>query len=111
MDPIVIGKKEETQDGWRFIVEVGTHGETKIGFAVNIDKEYWKQLTLGKFPPERLLKESFRYLLLKEPRTSIVKDLGNEFSLRNIQTMFYSYERRIRRALFKTEYPREIISK
>lgn len=105
MDPIVIRKKEELDNGWKFIVEVGTNEETIIGFGVSIDKEYWQQLTLGKFPPERLLRESFRYLLLKGPRTSILRDLGNEFSLRNIQTVFYSYERRIKRALFGTEYP------
>ena len=107
MDPIVIQKKEELENGWWFIVEIGTHGETKIGFGVSIDKDYWQQLTMGKFPPERLLRESFRYLLLKESRTSIVKDLGNEFSLRSIQTIFYSYERRMKRALFGTEYPEQ----
>jgi len=107
MDPIVIGKKEELDNGWKFIVEVGTNEETMIGFGVSIDKEYWQQLTLGKFPPERLLRESFHYLLLKEPGTSVVRDLGHEFNLRSIQTIFYSYERRIKRALFGTEYPEQ----
>ncbi|OGE96435.1 MAG: hypothetical protein A3B10_04560 [Candidatus Doudnabacteria bacterium RIFCSPLOWO2_01_FULL_44_21] len=107
MDPIVIEKKEELDKGWRFIVEVGTHEETQVGFAVTIDKDYWQELTLGKFPPERLLRESLRFLLLKQSRNAIVRDLGNDFSLRNIQTLFYSYERRMKMALFGTEYPKK----
>jgi len=105
MDPIVIYKKEELDNGWKFIVEVGTHEETIIGFGVKIDKDYWQELTLEKFPPERLLKESFRYLLLKESKNFIATELGHEFNLRSIQPIFYSYERRMKRALFKTEYP------
>jgi len=105
MDPIVIRKKEELDNGWKFIVEVGTNEETIIGFGVKIDNDYWEQLTLGKFPPERLLTESFRYLLLKDSKNSVVRDLGHEFNLRSIQPIFYSYERRMKRALFGTEYP------
>lgn len=104
MDPIAIVNKEELENGWRFVVEIGSHEETKVGFGVQVNKDYWQELTLGKFPPERLVKESFRYLLAKEPKTSIIRDLGNNFSLQNIQTMFYSYERRMRRALFGKEH-------
>lgn len=110
MDPIFITRKEELKDGWRFIIEVGTHEETKVGCGVTLDREYYRELTLGKFQPERLMRESFRYLLLKTSMHSVVRDLGNEFNLRNIQTMFYSYERRMKMALFGTEYPESLVN-
>lgn len=107
MDSIVIQRKEETENGWRFVVEVGTQGEYKVGFAILIDKEYWQKLTFGKFPPERLLKETLRFLLQKETtKTALVREMGNSFDLKDLLSHYYSYERRIKMALFGTEYPK-----
>ena len=108
MDPIVIQRKEETDKGWRFIVEVGTQGEYKMGFAILIDKEYWHKLTLEKFPPERLLTETFKFLFAKEiTKTAVARELGKAFDLRDIPDQYYSYERRIKMVLFGTEYPEQ----
>lgn len=106
MDPVVIQRKEETENGWRFIVELGTHEENKIGFAVSIDREYWQNLTLGKFPPEFLVRETFRFLLAKEGiKTALLRSVGHHFDLRDIAEHYYSHERRMKMALFGTEYP------
>ena len=108
MDLSVIERKEEVENGWRFIVEIGVQEEYKVGFAVLIDREYWKELTLEKFPPEQLLKETFRFLFAKEmTKIGIARELGNLFDLRkDLPSHYSSYERRIKMALFGTEYPK-----
>ena len=107
MDSIVIQRKEEVENGWRFVVEVGSTGDTRVGFAVLVEKEYWQDLTLERFSPERLLKETFRFLFAKEiTKTAVVRKLGNYFDLRNLPDHYYSYERRMKMALFGTEYPK-----
>jgi hypothetical protein len=106
MEPVIIQKREEVENGWRFVVEVGTQEEYRVGFAVHIDREYWQKLTLGKFPPERLIQETFRFLLAKEiTKTAVLRELGNSFNLKDISPHYYSYERRMKMALFGTEYP------
>jgi hypothetical protein len=106
MDLIVIQRKEVTENGWRFVVEVGTQGEYRVGFAVLVDRKYWQQLTLEKFLPERLIKETFIFLLAKETtKTALLRQLGNSFDLRDLPDRYYSYERRMKMALFSTEYP------
>lgn len=106
MEPVVIQRVEETENGWRFVVEVGRQDEVKVGFAVLADKEYWQQLTFEKFPPERLVRETFKFLLAKEAaKTTLVRELGSSFDLRDIPAHYYSYERRMKLALFGTEYP------
>ena len=107
MGHIVIQRKEETNNGWRFIVEAGSTGDTKVGFAILVDEEYWRKLTFGKFPPERLLKETLKFLFAKETtNTAVVRELGNSFNLKELPDHYYSYERRMKMALFGTEYPK-----
>ena len=106
MDPIVIQRKEETNKGWRFVVEVGIQAEYRVGFLVSVDKDYWQELTLSKHSPERLIQETFRFLLAKETtKTALVRELGNSFNLKDVEEKYYSYKRRIKMALFGTEYP------
>ncbi len=107
MDPIVIQRKEETDKGWRFIVEVGRQAEYRVGFSVSVDKDYWQKLTLGKHSSERLVQETFRFLLAKETtKTALIREIGNSFNLRDLPNTYYSYERRMKMALFGTEYPK-----
>ena len=87
MDVIQITKKEETADGWRFVVEVGPDFN-KIGFAAFLDKDYWSELTDGRYSPEEFVMRSFRFLLQREPRTSIQRSLH----IRDIQRHFSTYE-------------------
>lgn len=106
MDPVIIQRKEETEQGWRFVIEVGRHEDVKVGFAVSADREYVKELTLGKHEAERLIAETFKFLLAKEfTKTALVRELGNSFDLRDVAARYYSYERRMKMALFGTEYP------
>ena len=81
MDSITIQQSEETENGWRFVVEVGSLGDTRVGFAILVDKEYWQKLTFGKFPPERLIKETLNFLFEKEKtKTAVVRELGNSLT-------------------------------
>jgi hypothetical protein len=91
MDAIQIMKKEETPDGWRFVVEIGPD-HNKIGFSILICKDYWIALTDGKYPPEELLVRSLRFLLQQEPKTSITRS----FHLKDIQKRFSGFEEHIR---------------
>lgn len=106
MDPTVIQRKEETDNGWQFIVEVGKQAEYRVGFLVSVEEDYWQKLTLSKYPPERLVQETFRFLLAKETTTTaLVREIGNSFNLKDLPSTYYSYERRMKMALFGTEYP------
>ena len=106
MDSITIQQNEETENGWRFVVEVGSISDNKVGFAIFVDKEYWQKLTFGKFPPERLITETLRFLFAKETtKTAVVRELGNSFDLKDLPDRYYSYERRMKMALFGTEHP------
>ena len=87
MDAIQITKKEETADGWRFVVEVG-QGFNEIGFSVFLDKDYWNELTGCRYSPDELIMRSFRFLLRREPQISIQRS----FHVRDIQKYFSAYE-------------------
>ncbi len=91
--PVRITKKEETEGQWSFIVEVGTNSADTIGFLVRVDKEHWETLTGGKYRPELLVGKSFRFLLKREPCSSIQRD----FNLRDIRQYFPEYEDEMRR--------------
>ena len=87
-------------------MEVGATDDIKVGFAILMDKKYWQELTLERFPPERLIQETLRFLIAKETtKTALVRQLGNAFDLRDLPNHYYSYERRMKMALFGTEYP------
>ena len=91
MDPVHVDKKEETVDGWRFVVEIGPD-HNKIGFSISICRDYWIALTDGKYPPEELLVRSLRFLLRQEPKTSITRS----FHLKDIQKRFPGFEGHIK---------------
>ncbi|MCP6726688.1 MAG: hypothetical protein KJI69_01435 [Patescibacteria group bacterium] len=86
--PVRVRKKEETEDQWSFVVEVGTNSDDTTGFLVRVDKEHWKNLTGGKYPPELLVGKSFRFLLKREPCSSIQRD----FNIKEITQFFPGYE-------------------
>lgn len=79
MWPIRITKKVETGNGWEFVVEVGPH-EQQIGYLIEVDEEYWMELTDGRYEPEELVHRSLRFLLKKE---RIIRD-RRRFNLREI---------------------------
>lgn len=61
-------------------------------YNVNLDDEYWQDLTGGKITKEELIKESFEFLLEREPKESIL----SRFNLRVINQYFPEFEEEIR---------------
>ena len=59
---------------------------------VNLDDEYWQDLTRGKIAKEELIKKSFEFLLEREPKESIL----SRFNLRIINQYFPEFEEEIR---------------
>ena len=59
--------------------------------TVIVSQEYWRRLTGGRVPPEKLVEKSFEFLLERESNTSILRS----FDLPVIQKYFSEYERTI----------------
>ena len=87
--PIRVEKISETT----FAVTV--EDRTTTTHTVTVTKEYWQELTGGSIPPEKLVEKSFKFLLAREPNTSI---LGT-FTLPTIQRYFADYESVMRKML------------
>ena len=79
--------KVEKKNQQEFTVEV----EGKE-YNVNLDDEYWQDLTGGKIAKEELIKKSFEFLLEREPKESIL----SRFNLRIINQYFPEFEEEIR---------------
>ena len=100
MEKIEIVDEEQSEDGWRFVVEVGPPaggGEGKTQHSVTLDKEYWEKLTDTRHNPEELVRKFFEFLLAREPKESILR----EFNLQEIAKYFPEYESEIKAQLFK----------
>lgn len=61
-------------------------------YNVNLNDEYWQDLTGGKIAKEELIKKSFEFLLEREPKESIL----SRFNLRIINQYFPEFEEEIR---------------
>ena len=62
-------------------------------YNVNLDDEYWQDLTGGKITKEELIKKSFEFLLEREPKESIL----SRFNLRIINQYFPKFEEEMRK--------------
>jgi hypothetical protein len=87
MSDVTIKNQNNFTDGWQFDVET-TEGTTH---AVIVDRDYYNELTFGSVSVEDLVKESFRFLLEREPASAIL----SEFNLKNIETYFPEYSQKI----------------
>jgi hypothetical protein len=76
---------------WR----VELRGTETSTHEVSIPVDYLDKIGLGAFPVERILEESFRFLLEREPASSILR----RFELPAIARYFPEYEKEIRRRL------------
>ena len=85
-----IKETKKTQSGWKYQVILAENGED-LEFDVDLDEDYYKQLTNQKISPEELIRKSFRFLLSKEGKESILYS----FNLRVIQKYFPEYETEI----------------
>lgn len=81
-----IAMKEETPNQWQFVVEIE---DVKKPFHVTVTKPYYRQLTDESEPAQKLVRESFRFLLEREPAGSIL----HTFDLKEIETYFPEYVR------------------
>lgn len=64
-------------------------------YEVSVPEGYLETLGLAAFAPERVLEESFRFLLEREPASAILR----RFELSVIARYFPEYEKEIRRRL------------
>jgi hypothetical protein len=80
-------------DGTRWRVEV--HAATKTTHEVAVPAGYLDKLGLAGFPLPQVLEASFRFLLEREPNTSILR----RFELPVIGRYFPEYEAEIKRRL------------
>jgi len=80
--------KVEKKNQQEFIVKV----EGKE-YNVNLYDEYWQDLTGGKIAKEELIKKSFKFLLEREPKESIL----SRFNLRIINQYFPEFKEEIRK--------------
>jgi len=74
--------------GWEFVV-----GVNDSKFIVRLDQDYWQKLTDRKKTPDDLIIDSFKFLLARESRKSILK----KFNLKVISHYFPEYESELTR--------------
>ncbi len=79
-------------DGWSFSVTV-SEGASRTSHNVTLSSDVYQQLTGGASPPELLVRESFAFLLEREPKESILR----EFDITVISRYFPEYEAEIHR--------------
>ena len=77
-----------------FGVEV-TEGADVTGHRVRVPEAFLDDLLLGEVDPEVVVRESFNFLLEREPATSILR----EFSLDDIARYFPEYPEELQRRL------------
>jgi hypothetical protein len=78
----------------RFQVTV-TEGSGQTAHTVSLSRDYYEKLTRKLVPEEVLIERSFRFLLEREPKESILR----KFDLPLIGRYFPDYENEIRRHL------------
>lgn len=92
MEPIQIFKKTDGPTYWEFLVLLG-HEDRDVGFLVKADKQHWEEITNGRYKPERLIQKTFKFLLKKQSKYSILRS----FNLREVQRSFPEYEEEMRK--------------
>ena len=84
---IRVEKKSEHE----FMVRL-EEGGTRREYTVSLDDEYYQELTGGKITKQGLIRNSFEFLLEREPKESIL----TKFNLRVISQYFPEFEERIK---------------
>lgn len=93
-DGMSISEISQRSDGWTFLVELG-HGDTKIEYMVDLDKDYWTRLTDQRIEPVKLVEATFKFLLDREAKEMILR----KFNLADVSGHFPNYEVEIKRLL------------
>jgi len=81
-------KKKNEQEFLVTIEEEGSRSE----HTVSLEDDYYQNLTDGKTSKEELIRKSFKFLLEREFKESIL----SEFNLRIIKNYFPEYEEKIK---------------
>jgi len=84
----------ERDDEYEFEVTV-REGRGETQHTVTLNRDDYERLAGGEASPEALVTESFRFLLEREPKESILRS----FDLTVISRYFPEYEREIRRRI------------
>lgn len=84
-------KQSKRDDGYEFQVTVA-EGRSESRHRVTLKEADYERLTGGGASPEALVTESFRFLLEREPKESILRS----FDLTAIGRYFPEYERQIK---------------
>lgn len=87
---ISISRRGETAEAWEFDVEI-RNGESITTHIVSVPKAYFSRFQDSFVSPSELVEESFRFLLAREPKESIL----GEFVLSQISQYFPEYEREL----------------
>jgi hypothetical protein len=90
MADIIIEWDQDYTGDMRFVVTV-QEGETKTRHHVTLTRGHYDRLA-SHVEPERLVRESFEFLLEREPKESIME----YFELTEIARYFPNYEKEIR---------------
>ena len=85
MGKIEVRKLKDFPDA---VFEVKVDADTPSTHMVSLNEDYYNKLTKGKITPEKLIENSFNFLLSSEPNTSIL----SEFNLNQIPSYFPDYE-------------------
>lgn len=81
-------------DGWRCAVTI-RDAVSQTQHEVTLSRQAYEQLTGGRVPPEALVRESFGFLLEREPKEAILR----RFELTVIGRYFPEFEAELRRRL------------
>jgi hypothetical protein len=87
--------KSRAERGWRFRVIVSEADGSTSAHQVTLREKDYERLTAGMVDPDRLVEESFKFLLEREPKEAIL----GRFDLMVIARYFPEYEAEIRRRL------------
>ncbi|MDP3792979.1 MAG: hypothetical protein Q8Q89_04625 [bacterium] len=93
-DGIRITETNQKEGGWTFLVELG-HGDNLVEYYVDVDRDYWAQLTGRRVEPAQLIEATFKFLLDKEQKEMIMK----KFNLNEVNKLFPQYEAEIKRII------------
>ena len=88
---IEVKKKDQEE----FRIKVEEKGDSKE-YVVTLEDGYYQDLTQGKITKEELIEKSFKFLLQRESKESIL----SKFNLKIIKSYFPEFEEEIRRAIF-----------
>ncbi|MCR4405169.1 MAG: hypothetical protein NUW06_07870 [Candidatus Acetothermia bacterium] len=87
--------KSKVEGGWLFQVKVSEADGSISEHQVTLREGDYQRLTAERVDPERLVEESFRFLLEHEPKEAIL----GRFDLMAISRYFPEYEEEVKRRL------------